>query len=242
MTNTNLSLPTRLSRKGLAWRVASDIADGMYVNLGVGIPTQVSNYVGERREIMFHSENGLLGVGPTPIDSDPDAGLRNVGFEEVSLRTGGVIIDHTDSFRIVRGGHLDLTVMGAYEVSRHGDLANWVLTDTRFAGIGGSMDLAQGARAVHVAMSHVDRLGRPRIRERCTYPLTSPGTVQRVYTDLAVFDIDTERGLLLLTEYSDQIDLPFLRSVTEPEFSVAIDVRILALSELDAEFVLDANA
>jgi len=187
----------RLSSAEIARRVALDIPDGSYVNLGIGLPTLVANAVPPDREIIYHSENGILGIGPAPQPGEGDPELINAGKQYVTLLPGGCYVHHTDSFAIIRGGHLDVTVMGAFQVSASGDLANWATDDDALPpAVGGAMDLAVGAARVLVMMRHTTRDGRPKLLERCTYPLTASGVVGRVYTDLAVLDV-TDEGFLV---------------------------------------------
>jgi 3-oxoadipate CoA-transferase beta subunit len=187
-----------LSRTGIATRIAQDIPEGWFVNLGIGIPTTVSDYVPMDREVIFHSENGVIGAGPAPLPEDADPFLVNAGTQHITMRTGGSYVHHADSFAIARGGHLDLCVLGAFEVAENGDIANWA----RSAGdptqqIGGAMDLAIGAKRLWVAMEHNTKgSGESRIRKVCSYPLTARGMVKRVYTDLAVLDV-TPRGFVV---------------------------------------------
>ena len=163
---------------------------GWYVNLGIGIPTLVADYVPAEREVIFHSENGVLGMGPAPPADAVDPWLINAGKQHVTLRTGGAFVHHADSFAMIRGGHLDLCVLGAYEVAENGDLANWATSETDTApAVGGAMDLAAGAKRLWVVMEHTTKDGRPRLVQRCTYPLTALGAVSRVYTNLAVLDV-----------------------------------------------------
>ncbi len=179
-----------LGRTEMAERIARDIPEGWYVNLGIGIPTLVADYVPAEREVIFHSENGVLGMGPAPPEDAIDPWLINAGKQHVTLRTGGAFVHHADSFAMIRGGHLDLCVLGAYEVADNGDLANWATSETDTApAVGGAMDLAAGAKRVWVVMEHTTKDGRPRLVRRCTYPLTALGAVARVYTNLAVLDV-----------------------------------------------------
>jgi 3-oxoadipate CoA-transferase beta subunit len=179
-----------LTRTAMAARIARDIPEGWYVNLGIGVPTLVADHVPEDREVVFHAENGVLGVGPAPDTDQVDPWLINAGKQYVTLRTGGSYIHHADSFSVIRGGHLDLCVLGAYEVAQTGDIANWAtsVNDTAPA-VGGAMDLAVGAKRLWVAMEHTTREGRPRLVRRCSYPLTAIGAVSRIYTNLAVLDV-----------------------------------------------------
>lgn len=185
----------RLTRDQLAARVARDIPEGAYVNLGIGAPTRVANYLPKDREIFLHSENGLLGMGPAPAAGEADPDLINAGKEPVTLLTGGCFFHHGDSFAMMRGGHLDICVLGAFQVSVAGDLANWHTgAPDAIPAVGGAMDLAIGARQVFVMMDLLTRSGDSKLVERCTYPLTAPACVDRIYTDLAVFDV-TAQGL-----------------------------------------------
>jgi 3-oxoadipate CoA-transferase beta subunit len=179
----------RRDRRTLAARVAADIPDGWYVNLGIGIPTMVAGALPADREIVIHSENGILGVGPRPGPDEFDPELIDAGKEPVTLLPGGAYLSHADSFAIIRGGHLDLVVLGAYQVSERGDLANWSAGNDSAPAVGGAMDLSVGAKNVWVMMDLVDRKsGVGKLVDVCTYPLTAPGVVRRVYTDLGTFE------------------------------------------------------
>ncbi|MFN2461707.1 MAG: 3-oxoacid CoA-transferase subunit B [Candidatus Velthaea sp.] len=179
-----------LSRDELAWRVAQDLPDGAYVNLGIGLPTRVAQFVPRDREVVYHSENGLLGVGPPPRAGEEDPELVNAGKQMITLVPGAAIFDHPESFMIIRGGHIDVALLGAYQVAANGDLANWSTDQAGMPpGVGGAMDLAAGAKRVWALMEHTMRDGSPRLLERCTYPLTAPGVVSRIYTNYAVIDV-----------------------------------------------------
>jgi 3-oxoadipate CoA-transferase beta subunit len=187
-----------LDRDGIAARIARDIPEGWFVNLGIGIPTKVSDFV-QDREVIFHAENGVIGIGPAPAEANINPYLVNAGVQHITLITGAALVHHADSFAIARGGHLDLCVLGAFEVAENGDIANWAHSahePTRQ--VGGAMDLAVGAQRLWVAMEHNNRRGGgSRIRNACSYPLTAKGVVKRVYTDLAVLEL-TPRGFAVL--------------------------------------------
>jgi 3-oxoadipate CoA-transferase beta subunit len=182
----------RLTREQLAARVARDLPEGAYVNLGIGLPTLVANHLPRDREIVLHSENGILGMGPAPAAGEEDPDLINAGKQPVTLLPGGSFFHHADSFAMMRGGHLDICVLGAFEVSASGDLANWHTgAADAIPAVGGAMDLAIGAKQVFVMMEHLTRAGKSKIVERCRCPLTAVGCVDRIYTDLAVIDVST---------------------------------------------------
>ncbi|WP_039783998.1 CoA transferase subunit B [Herbaspirillum huttiense] len=185
----------RFTREEIAARVAQDIPEGAYVNLGIGLPTKVANYLPADKEIFLHSENGVLGMGPAPAPGEEDEDLINAGKQPVTLLTGGSYFDHADSFSMMRGGHLDICVLGAFQVSAKGDLANWHTgAPDAIPAVGGAMDLAIGAKQVFVMMDHQTKTGESKLVEACSYPLTGIGCVNRIYTDLAVIDV-TPQGL-----------------------------------------------
>ncbi len=215
-----------LKRRQIAWRAAQDLADGAYVNLGIGLPTLVSDFIPEGREIVLHSENGILGVGPAPGANEVDPDLINAGKQPITLVTGGSYVHHTDSFLMIRGGHLDLALLGAFEVAENGDLANWTTDDPGFPpGVGGAMDLAVGAKEIRVLVEHTTKSGAPRVRRRCEYPLTAAGAVSRIYTDLAVIDV-TREGLVV-REIAEDIDFAALQAKTEATLRPAPDLKPL---------------
>jgi 3-oxoadipate CoA-transferase beta subunit len=211
-----------LTRRQMAWRAAQDIADGASVNLGIGLPTMVSDFIPDGREIVFHSENGLLGMGPAPKPGEEDKDLINAGKGLTTLVPGGSFFHHNDAFLMIRGGHLDVALLGAFEVAENGDLANWTTEDPNFApGVGGAMDLAVGAKEVRVLVEHTTKDGKPRIRRKCGYPLTAPHCVKRVYTNLAVLDL-TREGIIV-REMVDGLDLAKLQALTEAKLTLAND-------------------
>jgi 3-oxoadipate CoA-transferase beta subunit len=186
---------SRYNRDQMAERVARDIPEGAYVNLGIGLPTKVANYLPAEREVFLHSENGLLGMGPSPAPGEEDEDLINAGKQPVTLLTGGAYFHHADSFAMMRGGHLDICVLGAFQVSAGGDLANWHTgAPDAIPAVGGAMDLALGAKQVFVMMEHQTKSGESKVVEQCSYPLTGIACVSRIYTDMAVLDV-TPQGL-----------------------------------------------
>ncbi|MCC6828411.1 MAG: CoA transferase subunit B [Novosphingobium sp.] len=183
----------RLNREQMAARVARDIPEGAYVNLGIGLPTRVADFLPGDREIFLQSENGLLGMGPAPAPGEEDPELINAGKQPVTLLAGGCYFHHADSFAMMRGGHLDICVLGAFQVSTHGDLANWHTGEPgAIPAVGGAMDLAIGAKRTLVMMELLTKQGQSKLVEQCTYPLTGLRCVLRVYTDLAVFDLGAD--------------------------------------------------
>jgi 3-oxoadipate CoA-transferase beta subunit len=203
----------RWTREQMAARVARDIPEGAYVNLGIGLPTLVGNHLPPEREVFLHSENGVLGMGPAPAAGEEDPDLINAGKQPVTLRKGGAFFHHADSFAMMRGGHLDLCVLGAFQVSVTGDLANWHTgSPDAIPAVGGAMDLAIGAKKTFVMMEHVDKSGRSKIVARCSYPLTGIACVSRIYTDLAVIDV-TPQGLKVL-DIVDGLSLAELQRLT----------------------------
>lgn len=203
----------RLDREQMAARVARDIPEGAYVNLGIGLPTRVADYLPPELDIFLHSENGLLGMGPAPEPGQADPDLINAGKEPVTLLPGGCFFHHGDSFAMMRGGHLDICVLGAFQVSRRGDLANWHTgAADAIPAVGGAMDLAIGAKRVFVMMEHLNKQGDCKLVEACSYPLTGVGCVHRVYTDLAV--IDLRDGELLVRECVPGLDFEELERLT----------------------------
>lgn len=214
-----------LSRDQMAARVAQDIAEGSYVNLGIGLPTRIANYLDADKEIFLHSENGLLGMGPAPEPGQEDPELINAGKEYVTLLTGGSYFHHGDSFTMMRGGHIDICVLGAYQVAANGDLANWHTgAKDAIPAVGGAMDLAIGARKVFVTTNHVTKQGEPKLVAQCSYPLTGVGCVDRIYTDLAVIDV-TKEGFLV-TEMVAGITREELQAKTDAPLSFSDNCQV----------------
>ena len=191
----------KLNRDQMAARVAQDIPEGAYVNLGIGLPTLVANHLPKSKEIFLHSENGLLGMGPAPAAGDEDYDLINAGKQPVTLLAGGAFFHHADSFAMMRGGHLDFCVLGAFQVSATGDLANWHTGGDAIPAVGGAMDLAIGAKKTFVMMEHLTKTGQSKLVAACSYPLTGIACVSRIYTDLAVIDV-TPAGLKVVETFN----------------------------------------
>ena len=202
-----------LTRRQIAERLARDIPEGWYVNLGIGAPLQVADYVPAEREVIFQSENGILGMGPAPAPDQINRWLINAGKQYVTLRTGGSYMGHADSFGLIRGGHLDLCVLGAFQVAENGDLANWATTTDNAPAVGGAMDLAAGTPRLWVLMEHTTKTGESRLVRRCSYPLTAVGVVKRIYTNLAVIDV-TPAGFAV-REMVPGLTLEALQEVTD---------------------------
>lgn len=218
-------MPT-LSNDQIAWRVAQDIPDGAVVNLGIGMPERVAEFVPKDRELLLHSENGLLGMGPSPRPGEEDWDLINAGKKAVTLLPGGSYFHHADSFSMIRGGHIDICVMGAFEISCRGDLANWS-TDVAGAApaVGGAMDLAAGAKSVFILCRHTTKDGQPKLVEQCGYPLTARGVVKRIFTEMAVIDVGPEG--FILRETAPGLSVDDIRAATGAPLALAPDLKAM---------------
>ena len=210
----------KLSRRQLAWLAANEIPDGAYVNLGIGIPTLCADHMPSDKEVLLHSENGVLGFGPRPEEGEEDLDLVNAGKQPITMLKGGSYFVHSDAFAMIRGGHIDIAMLGAFEVSENGDLANWTTNNPTFPpGVGGAMDLAAGAKQVWALTEHITRDGKPKIVKNCSYPLTSSGCVKRIFTDLAIIDV-SDAGLTVIG-MMDGLSLEELQAITEPTLTLS---------------------
>ncbi|SNY92403.1 3-oxoadipate CoA-transferase, beta subunit [Cohaesibacter sp. ES.047] len=220
----------KLSSAQIAWRAAQDMEDGAYVNLGIGFPEMVARFKPEDREVVFHTENGVLGFGKAPPEGEEDWDLINAGKKAITLKPGSAFFHHADSFAMVRGGHLDLAVLGAYQVAQTGDLANWSTGKGGVPAVGGAMDLVHGAKRVAVVTDHVAKNGSPKLVDKCTMPLTGVGCVTRIYTSLAVVDISD--GHFILREKLASLSFDDLQAMTGAPLIIDGDVSDLAVPVL----------
>ena len=215
----------KLSNAQIAWRAAQDIKNGSYVNLGIGFPEMVAQFQPEGRDVIYHTENGVLGFGESPKAGQEDWDLINAGKKAITLKPGTSFFNHSDSFAMVRGGHLDLAILGTYQVAQNGDIANWTTGKSGIPAVGGAMDLVHGAKSIVVVTDHVTKKGEPKLKEFCTLPLTGIGCVTRVYTSLCVVDI-TSKGFVI-REKIKEISFENLQSLTDAKLHLESEIKTL---------------
>ncbi|MCS6822507.1 MAG: CoA transferase subunit B [Microscillaceae bacterium] len=213
-----------LDKNAIAKRIAKELKDGYYVNLGIGIPTLVANYIPEGIDVVLQSENGLLGIGPFPTEEEVDPDLINAGKQTITMQIGASLFSSADSFAMIRGGHIDLTILGAMEVSENGDIANWKIPGKMVKGMGGAMDLVASAKNIIVAMQHTDKYGKSKLLKKCTLPLTGVRCVKKVVTELGVFDILPEGGFYMV-EIAPDVTVEEVQKATEGKLIVAPDLK-----------------
>lgn len=212
-----------LDKHQIARRIARELKDGYYVNLGIGIPTLVANYIPRGLNVILQSENGLLGIGPFPVPDNVDPDLINAGKQTVTMLAGSSLFSSADSFAMIRGGHIDLTILGAMEVSENGDIANWKIPGKMVKGMGGAMDLVASAENIMVAMQHVNREGKSKLLKQCSLPLTGVGCVKKIFTELAVLEVLPAGGFKLL-EYAPGVSVAHIQQATEGRLIIADDL------------------
>jgi 3-oxoacid CoA-transferase B subunit len=214
-----------LTKEQIAQRIAREVEDGYYINLGIGIPTLIANYIPAGINVTLHSENGLLGMGPFPTAEEVDADLINAGKQTVTIQPNGSFFDSSLSFAMIRGGHIDLTVLGAFEVSEKGDIASWKIPGKRIKGMGGAMDLVAAADNIVVAMQHTNRKGEPKLLKKCTLPLTGAGCIKKVVTDLAVLEI--ENGTFILKERAPGVTINEIQKATDGKLIIKGEIPVM---------------